>query len=113
MKKRLLFALILVLALTLPIGFAMASDDPPKLTPTEQLGKDIFFDTDLSSNGTMSCAACHDPKVGYVGPVSDLAVYPGAVHTRFGNRKPPTAAYAGESPILNDDQTPGLWIGGM
>lgn len=109
MNKRLLFALILVLALTLPIGFAMASDG--SLTPEEQLGKDIFFDTDLSSNGTMSCAACHDPEVGFVGPISDLAVYPGAVHTRFGNRKPPTAAYAGDSPIL--DQIDGLWIGGM
>jgi cytochrome c peroxidase len=35
------------------------------------------------------------------------------IHTRFGNRKPPTAAYGGESPALYYDEMEGLWIGGM
>jgi cytochrome c peroxidase len=42
-----------------------------------------------------------------------LAVYPGVVHTRFGNRKPPTAAYGGASPVLYFDENEGLWLGGM
>jgi cytochrome c peroxidase len=40
-------------------------------------------------------------------------VYPGAVHTRFGNRKPPASAYAGDSPILHFDEDDGVWEGGM
>ena len=31
----------------------------------------------------------------------------------FGDRKPPTAAYGGDSPILGFDPAAGLWIGGM
>jgi Cytochrome c peroxidase len=77
------------------------------LTPTEELGKALFFDTDLSSPSGQSCAACHSPEVGFTGPDSNInahgAVYEGAVAGRFGNRKPPTAAYAGDSPILYTD----------
>jgi cytochrome c peroxidase len=40
-------------------------------------------------------------------------VYPGAISTRFGNRKPPSAAYGGESPILYYDEAEEVWIGGM
>jgi cytochrome c peroxidase len=35
------------------------------------------------------------------------------VHTRFGNRKPPASAYAGDSPILHFDEDDGVWEGGM
>ncbi len=53
----------------------------------------------------------------WVGPVRDQAinaggaVYEGAVAGRFGNRKPPASAYAGDSPILHWDGT--KWVGGM
>lgn len=86
------------------------------LTPIERLGKRLFFDTDLSSPRGQSCAACHGPKVGFTGPDSDInakgAVYPGAVSRRFGNRKPPSSAYAGDSPVLHLDQS-NVWTGGM
>jgi len=89
----------------------------PSLTPIEQLGKELFFDTDLSTPPGMSCATCHDPAAGFTGPVNDVntetAVYPGVIHKRFGNRKPPTAAYGGESPVLYYDADEGVWIGGM
>lgn len=88
-----------------------------ELTPLEELGKLLFFDTELSTPPGQSCAACHAPDVGFTGPVSEInagpAVYPGAVHTRFGNRKPPTSAYGGESPVLYYDDTEELFIGGM
>ena len=29
------------------------------------LGRAIFFDQDLSGNGTQSCASCHDPAQGF------------------------------------------------
>ena len=86
------------------------------LTPTEQLGKALFFDTNLSSPVGQSCATCHGPAVGWTGPERSVnragAVYPGAVPTRFGNRKPPSAAYGGDSPILHFDAAAG-WVGGM
>ncbi len=88
-----------------------------ELSPVEQLGKFLFFDTNLSTPLGQPCAACHAPEVGYTGPVAYInaqgAVYPGAVHTRFGNRKPPAASYAGASPILHYDTDAGSWMGGM
>jgi cytochrome c peroxidase len=88
-----------------------------ELTPLEQVGKFLFFDTNLSTPFGQSCAACHAPAVGFTGPISEInghgAVYPGAVHTRFGNRKPPAASYGGNSPILHYDADEGVWVGGM
>jgi cytochrome c peroxidase len=96
-------------AITL-IGGGLASGQD--LTPMEQLGKSIFFDTN------QSCAACHDPAAGWTGPDSDInatgAVYEGSIAGRFGNRKPPSSAYATVSPIFHFviDQQEALFIGG-
>ena len=85
------------------------------LTPMEQLGKKIFFDK-ISSPDWMACANCHAPEVGFTGPVPGInrsgAVYFGAVPQRFGNRKPPSAAYATYSPVFYYDATEELFIGG-
>src|SRR5674476_964149 len=93
----------------------LVSADAWALTPQEALGKHLFFDKNLSSPSGQSCAVCHGPEVGYTGPDQAInaggAVYEGAVHGRFGNRKPPAAAYAGDSPIL--DFVAGKWVGGM
>ena len=87
------------------------------LSPIEQLGKQLFFDTNLSSPAGQSCAACHGPEVGFTGPVSEInadgAVYPGALPPRFGNRKPPTAAYGGDSPVMYYHEKSELIVGGM
>jgi len=87
-----------------------------ELSPLEQLGKLLFFDTNLSTPPGQSCAACHAPEVGFTGPDAmvnaTVVVYHGAVATRFGNRKPPTSAYGGESPVLYYDEVEDLWIGG-
>jgi cytochrome c peroxidase len=73
--------------------------------PNEELGKLIFFDENLSSNANQACVSCHDPAAGWTGPLSDInaqgAVYEGSIDGRFGNRKPPSAAYATPSPILH------------
>ena len=85
------------------------------LTPQEMLGKNLFFDK-ISSPDWMSCATCHAPDTGWTGPISGInahgAVYRGAVPTRFGNRKPPSAAYATLSPIFYYDVDEELFIGG-
>ncbi len=85
------------------------------LTPLELLGKNIFFDK-ISSPSNMSCADCHGPSVGFTGPIGGInlkgSVYRGAIPQRFGNRKPPSAAYATFSPVLHFDEEEGLFIGG-
>lgn len=87
-----------------------------ELSPIETLGKKIFFDENLSEPRGQSCAACHAPEVGWTGPDSSInmggAVYPGAVHDRFGNRKPPASAYAALSPVLFYDKKEGIFVGG-
>lgn len=81
----------------------------------EELGKFLFFDK-ISSPDSMSCADCHAPSVGFTGPIPGInlhgAVYRGAVPQRFGNRKPPSAAYATLSPIFYYDSSEGLFVGG-
>ncbi|MDD2769575.1 MAG: cytochrome c peroxidase [Methylococcus sp.] len=85
------------------------------LTSKELLGKALFFDTGLSTPPGQACADCHGPDVGWTGPDQDInlhgGVYEGAVKTRFGNRKPPSAAYASFSPIFHRDET-GNFVGG-
>ncbi len=85
------------------------------LTPEEQLGKNIFFDK-ISAPDWMACANCHSPSVGYTGALPGInkngSVYRGADPHRFGNRKPPSAAYATFSPIFYFDAEEGLFEGG-
>jgi cytochrome c peroxidase len=107
---------VMALALILVGGIWSARADDV-LTPMEELGKYLFFDANLSANSTQSCATCHAPEVGFVGPDSAInagrSVYPGALPNHFGNRKPPTAAYGGDSPVMYFEAEEGLWIGGM
>lgn len=87
------------------------------LSPVEELGKSIFFDHALSINANQSCASCHDPAVGWTGPLSFVnesgSVYEGSIPGRFGARKPPSAAYATQSPVFAwYKQGGGLFLGG-
>ena len=96
-------------------GTVVVAGDATDLTPMEELGKNLFFDK-ISHPDSMSCAACHSPKVGWTGPVGGInrhgAVYKGAVPQRFGNRKPPSAAYATFSPVFHYDEDEGVFVGG-
>ena len=100
---------VIVAVFSLTTAFAI------NLTPVEGLGKHLFFDK-ISDPDWVSCASCHDPDEGWTGAVSGInnhgAVYRGAVPTRFGNRKPPSAAYATLSPIFYFDDGEGLFVGG-
>jgi cytochrome c peroxidase len=110
-SKKILILLMVLLFTATGITTAAA------LSPQEELGKSIFFDTNLSIKQNQSCAACHAPEVGWTGPDMMInlrgAVYEGSIPGRFGNRKPPSAAYAGDSPVLHYDYTNGMWVGGM
>ena len=109
-KQGFLVSTSILVLLVMP--FATLADG---LTPKEQLGKSLFFDK-ISSPDWMSCAACHDPNVGWTGPIVGInkhgTVYRGAIPTRFGNRKPPSAAYATLSPVFCYDAVEELFVGG-
>ena len=110
--------MVMAVALTVILGLtSVAPEEQNQLTLIEQLGKFLLFDSNLSNPTGQSCASCHSPETGYTGP--DLSVnktqvaYPGAMVNRAGNRKPPSAAYAGQSPVLHYDEEEEVWIGGM
>jgi cytochrome c peroxidase len=125
-------AILMILSLALVFGCAKKEEPPAEteeaateeaevlaaqeLTPKEELGRRLFFDTRLSEPEGQACAACHGPTVGWTGPDEDLnkagSVYPGALEPRFGNRKPPASSYAGFSPKLHRDEE-GTFVGGM
>lgn len=85
------------------------------LSAKEQLGRYLYFDK-ISSPNSMACSDCHASKVGFTGPTVGInihgSVYRGADAQNFGNRKPPSAAYATFSPILHMDKD-GIFEGGM
>jgi cytochrome c peroxidase len=113
---RLLPSLLAILA-SVSLPESSAASDEAALKPREQLGKYLFFDNRLSVPEGQSCAACHEPQVGFTGPDEEInkagAAYEGAVKGRFGNRKPPTSSYAGNSPVLHFDKKKKTWVGGM
>jgi cytochrome c peroxidase len=87
------------------------------LTPVEQLGKDIVFDSTLSNPPGYACFTCHVPSTGETGPISEINAfagpYPGVVPGRFGKRKPMSYAATAFSPIgPYFDVAKAVYIGG-
>jgi cytochrome c peroxidase len=107
MKKMIICSTVLVFAFSLGIGSAFG------LTDIEMLGKKLFFDK-ISEPDSMACADCHGPRVGFTGSIPGInkhgAVYRGAVPQRFGNRKPPSAAYATLSPVFDYYEDDGFFF---
>lgn len=99
------------------LGLVSAPALAQSLTPREQLGKQLFFDNISSPAASMSCATCHAPNAGWTGAIGGInlhgAVYRGADPRRFGNRKPPSSAYASFSPIFYYDDMAGEFFGGI
>lgn len=94
---------------------AAAGTAAAELSAKERLGRSIFFDDNLSVNQNQSCAACHAPESGWTGPDAAVnaggSVYQGSIPGQFGDRKPPSSAYATQSPIFYQDKK-GVFIGG-
>lgn len=108
---------LLATMVTFCLSGPLPAAEKVSLGPTELLGKHLFFDAKLSAPEGQSCATCHAPEVGFTGPDDEVnrggGVYEGAAGGRFGNRKPPTSSYAGDSPVLHFDRKEGVWAGGM
>jgi cytochrome c peroxidase len=107
--------IVAILSGVLVLGVFWIAFAQEQLTSKEQLGKSIFFDINLSIDRNQACAVCHGPAAGWTGPNPMInamgAVYEGSIAGRFGNRKPPSAAYATQSPILYVDKK-GTFVGG-
>ena len=82
-------------------------DDSGSDANMRSVGKMLFFDEDLSSNGNQSCASCHKPAAGFADPSVTAAapVSEGSVPGQFGNRNAPTTAYASLIPQFAQQMT--------
>jgi cytochrome c peroxidase len=110
------FLILFSLFLFLAGSVALTQQPASTLSPEEQLGKALFFDNISQPARSMSCADCHGPSAGWTGPIAGNnvhgGVYRGAVPTRFGNRKPPSSAYATFAPVFHYDDDSGEYVGG-
>ncbi|MEN6373138.1 MAG: cytochrome c peroxidase [Armatimonadota bacterium] len=75
------------------LGLIPIPANNPQTPAKISLGKQLFFDTRLSSNDTVSCATCHNPAEYWA---DRTPVSAGVVH-RLGKRNTPTILNAGYS----------------
>src|SRR3989449_376919 len=101
---------------------------PPNLTgqpPTLQgsgydmvqtLGKLMNFDENISVFKNQACASCHMPYAGFSGPIPSvnltMIAYPGSFHFRAGKRTAQRYTYSPWFPVLQLNETQGLFFGG-
>jgi len=65
-----------------PLPEMVIPEDQPLTDARVELGKLLFFDPRLSGDGSISCADCHDPKLGW-GDSGELSRgYPDTAHWR-------------------------------
>ena len=101
---------------------------PPNLTgqpPTLQgsgydmvqtLGKLMNYDLNMSVFKNMACASCHLPYAGFSGPIPSvnltMIAYPGSFRFRAGKRTAQRYTYSPWYPVLQLNETQGLFFGG-
>ncbi len=94
---------------------------PPTLQGTGQranvlLGKLMNFDENMSPFKNRACGFCHMPYAGFSGPIPSvnltMVAYPGSFQYRAGKRTAQRYTYAPFFPILNYNETQGLFFGG-
>jgi cytochrome c peroxidase len=97
------------------------SGQPPTFQNTgteaiETLGELMNFDKNMSSNRNQACMSCHMPYAGFSGPIPSvnltMVAYPGTARFRAGKRTPQRHPYAPFFPVLQYNQTQGLFFGG-
>jgi cytochrome c peroxidase len=86
-----------------------AAPAPPD--PKQELGRAIFFDTQLSEPAGQSCASCHQPQHAFADP--GKAVSLGANPGLAGNRNTPSISYARYIPSPSWNAEDETWIGGF
>lgn len=79
-----------------PVHLARPEDKP--LTAVAMLGKQIFFDTSLSTSGKQACTSCHSPEHAYGPPDAASVQAGGAHHDAQGDRAVPSLRYLYRTP---------------
>lgn len=74
-----------------PLGDIPIPEDNPMKSEVIELGQKLFFDPRLSGNNLVSCASCHDPKLGYGDNQPTFDKYDGG----YGKRNSPTIINSG------------------
>lgn len=77
-----------------------------------ELGREIFFDKDLSNPEGQSCTVCHAPRTMFADP-RNAVISEGMVDGRFVNRNSMTLMYTRYIPELHKDEIDGKWKGGL
>jgi cytochrome c peroxidase len=94
---------------------------PPTLQGTgmravQLLGKLMNFDKNISPNRNQACASCHMPYTGFSGPIPSvnltMVAFPGSAHFRAGKRTAQRYTYSPYFPVLQYNETQGLFFGG-
>jgi cytochrome c peroxidase len=83
------------------------------LTTKQRLGRNLFFDTNLSTPAGQSCASCHAPERAFTDPDRSSPTSAGANPDLRGSRNAPTAMYMAFSPRFHFDADEGLYLGGQ
>jgi cytochrome c peroxidase len=87
--------------------------DDVKCPTAAEIGRLVFFDTNLSYPTGRSCASCHDPSFGFADPNRFSPTSVGSFNDRFGSRNAPSVAYCSHSPTFHYDPTVGGYVGGQ
>ncbi len=79
--------------------------DNPQTTRKILLGKQLYFDTRLSKDNTVSCATCHSPTMGW----SDKGPTSKGIGDQMGGRRAPPASNSAYMPLqFWDGRSPSL-----
>jgi cytochrome c peroxidase len=97
------------------------TNQPPILANTgtaavETLGELMNYDKNISPERNSACASCHMPYVAFSGPIPSvnltMIAYPGTEHFRAAKRSAQRYPYAPFFPVLQFNDTQGLFFGG-
>ncbi len=69
--------------------------DNPQTDAKVLLGKQLYFDTRLSKDNTVSCATCHNPAMGW----SDAGPTSKGINNQMGGRRAPPVSNAAYAPL--------------
>jgi cytochrome c peroxidase len=86
---------------------------PASFTDKQWLGKQLFFDPNLSQPSGQACMGCHEPAAGWADPDKNSPTSAGNIPGLFGNRNSPTVAYASFSPDFHYDAAMASYVGGQ
>src|SRR6201997_4942039 len=95
--------------------------NPPILVPNGYeaqriLGGLLNFDENISPFQNVACSSCHMPYAAFSGPIPSvnltMVAYPGSFRYRAAKRTAQRYTYSHTFPVLNYDNTQGLFFGG-